>query len=420
MLSPRAWGLSLFALAAIIMAGYAVARPTLESLFLATYGTRALPGVWIGVSLGALGVVTLHAHAAARWSPGAVFVRSALLALLTLGALVAAERLRLPGARWLLYVWKDLYIVVLVELFWSLAHTVFTLRTARWLYGLLCAGGSLGGMAGNLGGGRLALAVGTESGFGALMGLVAASLVLAGGLGGWLSAHAPPRAAPKPTDRTVAPGLAGAVQIIRQSPYLGRMVALVAVVQVVVTLVDFQFNGVLVASYDDVDARTVMLGKVYAAIDVSSLVLQLSTGLLVARVGLRGALLATPLIQGAVLLSFAIVPGLALGAVAKVGSKALDYSWFRASKELLYLPLSPEAQTRGKAAVDMLTYRFAKGAASLLLLSLSALALPAALVPWTTAGLVGVWLALTWSILRRYRGLVAAPPAPTPPAGARR
>ena len=56
--------------------------------------------------------------------------------------------------------------------------------------------------------------------------------------------------------------------------------------------------------------------------------------------------------------------------VVKVASKSLDYSIFRAAKELLYLPLSQAEKTQGKALIDMLTYRVAKGGASVLLLIL--------------------------------------------------
>ena len=76
---------------------------------------------------------------------------------------------------------------------------------------------------------------------------------------------------------------------------------------------------------------------------------------------------------------------------------------------LLYLPLSHREKTQGKALVDVMTYRVAKGAASLLLLLFVALdarslALGAAFVG------MGTWLLLTRTLTRRYRELETTAP----------
>lgn len=47
--------------------------------------------------------------------------------------------------------------------------------------------------------------------------------------------------------------------------------------------------------------------------------------------------------------------------VAKSASKIFDYTIFKSSKEILYIPLSYEERTVGKAIVDMFSYRLAKG-----------------------------------------------------------
>ena len=46
----------------------------------------------------------------------------------------------------------------------------------------------------------------------------------------------------------------------------------------------------------------------------------------------------------------------------------MDYSLFRATKELLYLPLTHRERVEGKAVVDVLGYRIAKVAASAIVL----------------------------------------------------
>ena len=53
---------------------------------------------------------------------------------------------RRPAAHYALYVWKDIYIIILVETFWSLANVVFVIKDAKKTYGLFCASGAIGGL----------------------------------------------------------------------------------------------------------------------------------------------------------------------------------------------------------------------------------------------------------------------------------
>lgn len=78
----------------------------------------------------------------------------------------------------------------------------------------------------------------------------------------------------------------------------------------------------------------------------------------------------------------------------------MDYSLFRAGKELLYFPLSYQEKTQGKAWVDIFGYRVAKGGASLLLLLTAALP---AFGAWSIAAagtvlwiICGVFIKLRW------------------------
>jgi len=381
------------ALAFVVLGSYAVARPATESLFLEAHGSGRLPWVWLGVAAAASATVAVYRRACARLAlprllSWALFCSgAALVVLLTLRGVWA------PGATFLLYCWKDVYIVVLVEMLWSIANSVFRLPTARWAYGLFCVAGSLGGIAANLGVGHLSHAVGTANALWAVVPILA----VAGALGAWLSPvwglSAPvPQAAPP----TAASLWSGGAAVVRQSRTLLLLLGLIAVVQVVITLVDYQFNATMEVAYRDVDARTAAIGRVYATIDAGSMILQLATGPILRVLGVRATLLAIPVLLGAAVSAFALSPRALTISIAKVGSKVFDYSLFRAAKEILYLPLSYAEKTEGKAVVDVLTYRVSKAGASLLLLALAA----AAVTP-TALGLLVVWVGLTHALTRR-------------------
>ena len=132
--------------------------------------------------------------------------------------------------------------MVLVEIFWSVSNTSFDLKTARWIYGLFCVAGSLGGMTGNLLIGELAERFGTEQAIWGVIPLVGVSW----GAGALLG---PPDA--PPSAGKSRPSLGEGLQVLRASPYLGWMLALIATVQIVITLVDFSYNTALEAAYTD-------------------------------------------------------------------------------------------------------------------------------------------------------------------------
>lgn len=377
--------------------GYALARPSTESLYLTVYGSKALPSVWLAVAATAVIVVALYNRAAARWPLGRVMIGSVLASGAALAILVTGHRLGLRSASFLLYVWKDVHVVVLLEGLWSFANLVFPARTASWAYGVFCAAGSLGGIAGNLSVGVVATALGTTGALGLLAPVFAAQI----GLVILLS-----RAAGHPAPEQRRQASLSDLRLLSQSRYLGWMLAMVGLVQLVVTLVDFVYNDAIARAYPLTDERTAIIGQVYAVIDATSLVLQLCTGIVLRLVGLRGTLVGIPALVGAVAASFVVSPRFVLMAATKIASKAFDYSLFRAAKEMLYIPLGYAEKTRGKALVDMLTYRVAKGGASLLLFGLVALGATGAVLPVTLV-LIAAWVVVAVIVTRRHAALVA-------------
>ena len=381
----------LAALIFVILASYAVARPATESLFLATNGAESLPLAWIGVGMGSLAVVALYN----RWSASIDLVRmfgivSAISAGI-LAAILVAMGVDLPGTTWVLYLWKDLYIVVLIEIFWSFANSTVPKERAKWWYGLFCVVGSLGGMAGNLGVGWIAAEWSTAQSLWAVVPLLGL-----GGIGGFVLAQRTGIAAEA---KRTASSLRDGFSVLRTSRFLWLLMALIAITQVVITLIDYQFNVALERFYPDVDERTAAIGRMYASIDAIAIALQLGTGPILRLLGVPLVLLAIPGVLGAAVAGYAIVPRYAAIAAAKIASKAFDYSVFRAAKEILYIPLSRAEKTQGKAFVDMMSYRMAKGATSLMLLALVAMQQPRAAL-WLTLGCVVLWVVITVQLNR--------------------
>ena len=380
----------MFLLAFVLLMSYEVARSPVESLFVDAHGSRLLPAAWTLVAAMAVVLVSIYNRFAARYDLGTIFGAVALISAAVLVLALLGRDAGVPGASYALYVWKDMYIVVLLEIFWSVANTRFDVARASKLYGLFCVMGSLGAMSGGLLVAGVAEDWGTERTLYVVLPLLGLCWLMRGLLRGKRQAGGETLVA--------AQGLA----ILKRSRYLLLMLLLIATVQLVITLVDYQYNVMLEATYPDKDTRSAVGAMVYTWISAGSLALQLLTGPVLKLFGVSLVLLAIPGIIGAAVGAFALVPRFLTMAVSKVAGKCFDYSLFRAAKEILYIPLSYPEKTQGKAFIDMMTYRVAKGGVSLLVLWLALLDALAAITV-LTLGLITVWVWLTVRITRRYR-----------------
>lgn len=385
------WALG--ALAFLTIGSYEIARPAVESLFLETYSQAGLPWVWLSVAGSAVVVVALFNRLATRVPIARLLVGTTLSCIGVLVLLMGCVSWGMPGATFALYIFKDLYVVVIVETFWSMADLYFPSHTARWAYGLFCGAGSIGSIVGGVTVGRMAAWTGTLHTLWLVVGMLA--LVA---LGAHLLSTRLDMA--KPTQQANM-GLKDALRVLTGSPYLGVMVALVACTQVAITLIDYEFNGIVSRTYPNLDERTQVIGIIYSVIAAAALVLQLSTGPVLKFIGVSRTLLGLPALLLTAVAAFLVTPVFGVMAVAKIASKAFDYSLFRASKEMLYIPLSYREKTEGKAVVDILTYRVAKGGVSLLLLGVAALSLSVATSAMTMVA-IALWLGITVLLTRRY------------------
>jgi len=225
----------------------------------------------------------------------------------------------------------------------------------------------------------------------------------------WLICHLlsniPGVGAQRPLELT-RPSMLESFKIVRASSYLVLMLVLVALTQIIITLVDFEYNQILELTYPETDMRTGIIGKIYAIISAGSLLLHAATGVILRVTGVPLTLLAIPLLIFTSCGVFIIIPVFIVAALMKITGKCFDYTLFRAAKEILYIPLDPTEKTAGKSIVDMLTYRIAKGGASLLLLFIIWTGIDGVVMP-AILTLVIIWFLISKIIARRFRDKVS-------------
>jgi ATP:ADP antiporter, AAA family len=399
----RVIGLGVIAFTAML--GYSLARPATKSLFLEELGRDFEPFVWCVTAFVVVVTVALWNRAAANLDLARIMAWVGFMSSGCLAGLLIAYEYSSPDstvraiATFALYVWRDVYIVVLVETFYSFANAVFPLKTARWAYGMFGALGSVGGFLGNMSVGGLADKIGTAR----VPWLVIPTLVLICGVAYYLSNRAgePPRKG----DKSLSPGLLEGFRVVKSSRYLVWVLALIAFTQLATNVLDYLFSGVLESHFEDQELRTAAIGHVYAAIDVATLVMNVAAGAVLLWLGVGRVLLIIPVLLAVSVFGALLVPGFMAVAIAKVANKSMDYSLFRVSKEAVYLPLNSMEKTSGKAVIDILTYRVAKGVASMLLLVLVAMDAQS-LAIYLVLVLVSVWIWITIRLVREYRMVV--------------
>lgn len=393
--------MGLCALSFAVLASYSIARTVTESIFLGHFQSdRMLPLAWLAVTLVIIPTVFVYNRLARRLDLLHLFLASLLFTACLLVLLAIGLEIAPRPAAFLLYMWKDIYIVVLFENVLSFANIVFRVRTARRGYGVFLLIGTLGSLSGNM----LVSTLTTQMGTATQLWVILVPFMLAGLAGSYLGRvtgyPGPPREQEAPKDH--APSL----QVLRGSRYLLLLLTLIGLVQIAVTLVDYEYNAVVQQTFLEENLRTKMISHVYKAVDIWTITLQLNVALLLKWFGVPAMLLLVPSVLGVATFGFIVHRSFRLMAVAKVASKALDYSIFRAAKEILYIPLSYAEKTRGKALVDMLTYRVAKGGTAVLLFGLASMAM-GRWVSTMTLCVIGCWVIATVAIVKRYRSLVS-------------
>jgi len=339
-----------------------------------------------------------------RLGPDTTFTATLLLSALVLAGSAEAVRRGIPGSAFLLYIFAQAYIVFIVEEVWAFINSLFVPAQGKRWNGVIIAVSTIGSVTGGILTGRLSVAIGSER-----IVWIAAGLTVAASLLGRLAFRLAGKQ-PVPPDRPPLK-LADhfAWDLLRTDPTIRRLALIVIAAQSVAVLLDIAFHRALQIAVPLQDPRTALLGYFWSAVNLFALALQLGLcPFLLSRLPLRRIHAAIPLLFGLAALAAVVFPILPVLGIAFFILKTVDYSVFRAAKEVLYIPLSFTARYRAKMTVDALIYRSSKGVVSALL-SLANRAfglLPLRLYPLLVVLLCGGWNRFT-------RGL------PEPPAGER-
>jgi len=409
-------GLLLFGYFFSITAPFTIVKSIRDASYLEDLGARSLPYAY-ATALLIGGVVALHARLQARLPRRALLAGTLGFYLLTaLGFELLFENLDFDWLSLAYWFWANTFIVVLTTQFWILVNDLFNPREAKRLIGFFGSGGILGGIAGGVLTGLLSRTSETSQ---RLLFLVAAFLVVGFGFVRALfaqirareSAASSPsggREAATPAGRNV--GFGDCFRSVRRSDYLKLLGAAVLVAGIVSTFIDWQSKAIIAESGQT--NLTAFFGFFNAGLQGFAFLFQLVlTSRFIERFGIGPSFMIYPLL---LLLGFggiAAAPASLAGAMLlKGGDKALSYSIQQSSRELLYIPVPPEAKYRAKIFIDMFLNRMAKVGGAVVLFVILGLLAPAGgamtgiipVVSAVAAAFIAVWLVLGVRISRAY------------------
>ena len=342
-----------------ITSEYAVTKPTSTSIFIEHYGMRLYPYAWLATLPLNLCVVTLYNRFLPYLGCFRMFVCTIFLTI-GVNIAVAIWVTSCPFLSFFLYVWKDIYVLLMFQQLWSIIHIRTEMSKAKYLYGILFGFSGCGSICGSMIPSFFAVKVGSENLLFMTLPLYVCLMIFYYFMLGHY--HYSNHKDLHITSHKMSQGR----RLISSSTALKFVLLIVIFMQFATTIIQFQFDSVLHLKLPIQDVRTKFYGWLWAIINTWKLCFQFfATFLLVQFLGLRKSHFVIP---GILLFNSILVlcyPGFFIITYSFVVIKSFDYSIFNIIKEMLYIPLKTDEKFKAKAIIDVFAYRSAKALASL-------------------------------------------------------
>lgn len=383
-----------------LVAQHVASKATRDALFLSHFGLKALPAAMIGAALLSSFSVILMSRALTRRGPARVVPATLGLsaALFFVEWLVSLRDERIAAIA--VYVHTATIGTAVVSAFWSLVNERFDPHQAKRLVSRIASGGTVGGIVGGLVVWRLAAHLS--------MSMMLALLACINGIG-VLSALRTARAGGSRAllaDDAIA--ASGGAQVVRETPYLQNLAALVGLGAIAQALLDWLLSAHATTFYGKGSDLLAFFAIFNMLVGVASFAAQAGLSRPVLdKLGLSETLKLPPT-------SVAFVSGIALftphlsAVILLRGIEAvMRNSLYRSAYELCYTPLSAAKKRPSKTLIDVGFDRIGTMVGGGALLGLAHLPLDIA----TRAVLIssiGVSIASWFLASRLHEGYVAA------------
>jgi hypothetical protein len=346
----------------LVILAFTLARIARDGLFLSQLPAQYLPYVSLGLAVW----MALAAHLFGRFTAGVAthkaLSRTAVGTGISLVLFCVWLHFNQSVASVAFYLWTGAYGLLLTSQFWILANERVNPRQARRLFGVIGAGGILGGLAGGTVASLFGQAITTNGLLVLTAGIYCAAAALADRCGvrpeeGASATHA--------ADGSTAESL--------RLPYVRLLILLFLLGGITSGVLDYQFKYALQQQSGEADRITAVLGLFYGAQNLLALFGELGLlGVLLSRFGARGV---SALLPGGVLLGSAIttvVPSFGPVMASRLYDATLRVSVARTAWEFLYFPLPERTRQFSRRFIEGVVNRGAEAVAGGLILGVNA------------------------------------------------
>lgn len=369
-----------------------------DSVFLSHHAVSELPYLYISVALIAGLVIATYTRFTARMSLLRLVLATNAFILSNIVFFWIVLTYFDPGwSHYAFYIWSAMVSVIALSQIWTLANQLFNPDEGKRLFGLLTAGGTLGGAAAGLGA-KWSIHLSLETNH--LLWIVAALYLLASGLvlysRKWL--HVTGTEDGLQSKHKQSPEMpVGLFAVLRSSKYIETIGVIIFASVIVSTLIDFSFKTAAKETYPSRMALAVFFSNYYVWLSVATLLTQtILTRKAITKLGFHSSLYVMPLALSVGTISIMIWPSLAANALTRIGDATLRNSIHRSAMEITYMAVPVEVMRRIKTFLDVVVERVGDASAGFIILLLTfAGGTYLTYVHFLCLALIIVWIALT-------------------------
>ena len=369
-----------------------------DSVFLGHHSVSELPYLYILVAVVAGTIVTLYSKLTANFSLRRLILTTNCVILSNLAFFWFLLTYFDPGwSHYAFYVWSAIAGAIAVAQAWTYANEIFTSAEGERIFGLVAAGGTIGGAVAGFG---AAWAVGQTVATNNLLWFVAALFSAASVLVFWADRKLQGKygsESREPQTEVERGSVSGLAAVLGGSRYIKTMALLILLSVIVSTLIDFEFKAAAKQAHSSEYELAAFFSAYYGWLSIATFLFQtVLTSRILSTFGLFPSLYLTPGILLTGSLSILISPTLLAAALTRISDAALRNSVHRASMEILYTPLSAQAKKIIKTFFDVVIERTGDAAAGLIILLFTLLFSEryVSTVHVVCAGLIFIWILL--------------------------
>jgi ATP:ADP antiporter, AAA family len=388
----------------LLLICYSVIKTVREPLILLGGGAEVRSYTAAGQALLLMGFVPLYSWFASRVNRARLLLGVTLFFIVCIELFSAAVAIGVPYVGVAFFIWVGIFNMSLVAQFWSFANDLYSKEAGDRLFPIIVIGMTAGAPLGSLVASRLfRLGVTPQL----ILQVSAVLLSISVGLYLWINSRETTHGTSRETLAS-----AGGFSLVLGNRYLQLIAALVILLNVVNTTGEYIIAKLLTVhvkelaladpSFNKQAFIGAFSGDYQFWVNVLAFALQaFVASRLVKYKGLRGVLLALPLIALGGYAIIAAGAGFSIVRWAKTAENATDYSIMNTARQLLWLPTTREEKYKAKQAIDTFFVRIGDLlSAGLVYLGTGALHLTISGFATVNIALTIVWLAVALTILR--------------------